>query len=101
MTSGLLLGLSALYLLYRTAPSPSSAVARDSLHFVVWLLSLNWIAQLSAALYPGSLPVDPEFGDGFPQAYLCAGLFTFIGTGYMLERRRLVKEGLWVPPKQD
>ena len=101
MTSGLLLGLSALYYLYRPGSSSSSAVVRDSLHYVFWLLSLNWIAQLSAALYPGSLPVDPEFGDGFPQAYLCAGLFTFIGTGYALERRRLVQEGLWVSRKQD
>ncbi len=99
MTSGLLLGGSALYLLYRRGPS-SPAGSRDSLHFTTWLLSMNWIAQLSAALYPGSLPVDPEFGDGFPQAYLCAGLFTIIGTGYALERKRLVQAGMWHSPKK-
>lgn len=87
MSTGALLGLSAIYYLHRR--QPSLAIEWESLNTALWLLSLNWIAQLSAAAYPGSLPVDPEFGGGFPQAYICAGLFTFIGLGAALERRRL------------
>ncbi|KAF1952274.1 hypothetical protein CC80DRAFT_183895 [Byssothecium circinans] len=94
MSTGMLLGLSSLYYLFRPTSSQ-----RESLQFVLWLLSLNWVAQLSAALYPGSLPVDPEFGSGFPQAYVCAILFAFIGAGYRLERSRLVKAGTWDRPK--
>lgn len=87
MSTGLLLGLSGLYYLFRTCSSP--AMQADSLRTATWLLSLNWIAQLSAALYPGALPVDPEFGGGFPQAYICAFLFFFIALGFRLEVRRL------------
>ncbi|OKL62575.1 hypothetical protein UA08_02793 [Talaromyces atroroseus] len=87
MSTGFLLGLSALYYLFRTCNSP--AMKRDSLRTATWLLSLNWIAQLSAALYPGSLPVDPEFGGGFPQAYICAFLFLLIASGFSFEHRRL------------
>jgi hypothetical protein len=95
MSTGLLLGASALYYLMRPAWTTSHSAARDSLHLVVWLLSLNWVAQLSAVLYPGALPLDPEFGEGFPQAYICTVLFALIGTGYTLERRRLVELGMW------
>ncbi|KAH7382519.1 hypothetical protein DE146DRAFT_230829 [Phaeosphaeria sp. MPI-PUGE-AT-0046c] len=101
MSTGLLLGASALYYLHRsTTLSPGSAV-RDYLHLVVWLLSLNWIAQLSAVMYPGSLPTDPEFGDGFPQLGICAVLFAIIGLGYFLERRHLTKAGMWHDAKHD
>ncbi|EAT82262.1 hypothetical protein HBI56_238380 [Parastagonospora nodorum] len=86
MSTGLLLGLSALYHLIRPI-----ANKKDSLHFVILLLSLNWVAQLSAAVYPGALPVDPEFGKGFPQLYICAVLFSMIGIGYYLERSRIIK----------
>jgi hypothetical protein len=101
MSTGVLLGMSALYYLYRPMSSSSGAAVQDSLHLVVWFLSLNWIAQLSAILYPGSLAMDPEFGDEFPQLYICAVLFGIIGTGYALERRRLVSKGMWQVPKQD
>lgn len=30
--------------------------------------TLYWITGLSAILYPGSKAMDPEFGNGFPQA---------------------------------
>jgi hypothetical protein len=84
MSTGVLLGISSLYYLFRPTPNP-----RQCLNFATWLLSLNWFAQLSASLYPGALPVDPEFGDGFPQAYICAVLFAFIAIGHWLERARI------------
>ena len=49
------------------------------------------MSQLSAALYPGSLPVDPEYGDGFPQAYADVVLLSMVGVGVFLERRRIAK----------
>ena len=91
MSSGLILGLATLYYLFRKSASP--AADWDSLLTATFLASLNWVAQLSAALYPGSLPVDPEFGDGFPQAYICAVLLSMVGAGTILERRRLVEQG--------
>ena len=87
MSTGLLLGISALYYLFR--PTVSRAMERESLYTATLLTSLNWVAQLSAALYPGSLPVDPEFGDGFPQLYICAVLLSIVAVGTMLEDRRL------------
>jgi hypothetical protein len=83
MSTRLVLGHLALYYLFRTCNSPS--MKRESLWTATLLLSLNWAAQLSVALYPGSLPVDPEFGDGFPQAYICAFLFSLIAMGSTLE----------------
>lgn len=84
------MGLSALYYLFR---KPSSlAVERESLHTATLLSSLYWVTQLSAVLYPGSLAVDPEFGDGFPQAYLCAGLLSMVTAGTVLEQRRITAE---------
>ena len=68
---------------------PSRAIERESLHTAALLGSLYWITQLSAALYPDSLPVDPEFGHGFPQAYICALLLSLVTAGTWLERRRL------------
>jgi uncharacterized membrane protein len=50
---------------------------------------MYWVTQLSAILYPGSLGVDPEFGEGFPQFWLCLGLFLVIGGAYWLEVRRM------------
>jgi hypothetical protein len=90
-----------LYYLYRPGAFSSRAAARNSLHLVVWLLSLNWVAQLSGVLYPGSLPTDPEFGDGFVQLPLCLGVWSIIAVGHSLERRRLVKQGLWGGDKTD
>lgn len=87
MSMGLLLGLATLYYLFRS--SSSRAIERESLHTATLFASLYWVTQLSAVLYPGSLPEDPEFGDGFPQAYLCAVLLSMAGLGVFLERARL------------
>lgn len=95
MTTGLLLGVTVLYYLVRPISD-----SRQSLYLVTWLLSLNWVAQLSATLYPGTLPVDPEFGTGFPQAYICAILFTCIAIGHTLERMRMARaDSHNIPPK--
>ncbi|KAL1968291.1 hypothetical protein VTN77DRAFT_2126 [Rasamsonia byssochlamydoides] len=105
LSMGLLLGVSSLYyLFYRSSTfsvassSPSSALSPressqelSSLWIAAWLDSLFWIAQLSAALYPGSLPVDPEFGKGFPQMYFCLALLGMVLVGTGLEHRRLLK----------
>jgi hypothetical protein len=82
-----MLGLGTLYYLFRTPTS--RAIELESLHTAALLGSLYWITQLSAALYPGSLAVDPEFGDGFPQAYICAVQLSLVTVGTLLERRRL------------
>ncbi len=53
--------------------------------------SLYYIAGLSAILYPGTLAVDPEFGEGFPQFWLFAGMTGLPWLGYLLESRSLRK----------
>ena len=90
LSMGAILGASSLYYLFRKPAS--HAVEQDSLYTATLLASMNWIAQLSAVLYPGSLPMDPEFGDGFPQAYICAVLLSMVALGMMIERRRLIRE---------
>ena len=87
MSTGLLLGIAAFYYLLRGFASP--AVERDSVWTATLLVSLNWVAQLSGALYPGALPVDPEFGTGFPQAYICSVLLAMAGLGLYMEEARL------------
>ncbi|KAF7871503.1 hypothetical protein EAF04_003610 [Stromatinia cepivora] len=91
LSTGVLLGIGALYYLYR--PSTSLAIEKESLYTAALLTTLNWVAQVSAAFYPGSLPIDPEFGDGFPQAYISAVLLSMVAIGTALENARLKKEG--------
>jgi hypothetical protein len=38
------------------------------------------------------LAVDPEFGNGFPQAYICSVLLSMVTVGTVLESRRLTAE---------
>jgi hypothetical protein len=82
-----LLGAGTLYYTFRK--TSSRAIQKESVYTAAFLGSLYWITQLSAALYPDSLPVDPEFGDGFPQAYICAVLLSLLTAGTWLELRRL------------
>jgi hypothetical protein len=83
-----MLGLSTLYYTFRSSSSP--AIEIESLQTAALLGSLYWITQLSAALYPGSLAVDPEFGSGFPQAYICAVELSLVAIGTWVERQRLL-----------
>ncbi|KAL2815403.1 hypothetical protein BDW59DRAFT_166808 [Aspergillus cavernicola] len=87
MSMGLLLGLTTLYYLY--CPATSIEMKRRDLNAAVWVGSLYWTTQLSALCYPGSLAVDPEFGTGAPQVYICATMFALLGSGFWLERRAL------------
>ncbi|TVY30074.1 hypothetical protein LHYA1_G002560 [Lachnellula hyalina] len=94
MSMGLGLGLATLYFTHRHGyafSSPSVGVARekDSLMTAAVFGSLYWLTGLSAILYPGSLAVDPEFGEGFPQFWLFLGLAAASWGGWGLEIIRL------------
>ncbi|PWY82038.1 hypothetical protein BO70DRAFT_396330 [Aspergillus heteromorphus CBS 117.55] len=84
MTTGLLLGLSSLFYLCQTGHH-----SRQALYTAAWLPALHLLAMLSGILYPGALPVDPAFGEGFPQLYICGTLLGMIGIGVGLEVRRV------------
>ncbi|GIJ92522.1 hypothetical protein Asppvi_001800 [Aspergillus pseudoviridinutans] len=87
MSLGMVLGLTTLYYLYR--PATSAELKCHYLQTSVWIGSLYWITQLSAFFYPGSLAVDPEFGQGGPQVYICAAMFAMLCTGYWMENKKL------------
>lgn len=97
MSMGMVLGLTTLYFLYRpkpqslfaSAPAVQQTFERDSLATGAWLASLYWITQLSALFYPGSKAMDPEFGDGHPQVYICGILLTMVVIGTWLEMGKL------------
>jgi hypothetical protein len=87
---GVGLGLATLYFTYRAAPSlASSATAlelkQDDFFTAAIFGSLYWITGLSGILYPGSLAVDPEFGEGFPQLAIFVPLTVFSWAGAWLE----------------
>jgi hypothetical protein len=86
MSMGLALGSAALYYLWRPL---NPQVAKDNLNTVTIFASLYWVTQLSAILYPGTRFMDPEFGDGKGQVYICAVTFTLTGIGYIYESRRI------------
>lgn len=79
MSFGFTLGILTLYYTWRATPQP-----KDSLKTAAILGSLYYVAGLSAILYPGTLAVDPEFGEGFPQFWLFTGLMTLPWLGYVL-----------------
>lgn len=83
MSMGLGLGLATLFYTYRATASP--AMARDSLRTAAVFGSIYWATGLSAILYPGSLAIDPEFGEGFPQFWLFLGLGVAAWAGYLVE----------------
>lgn len=86
MSFGLALGILTAYYTWRATPQP-----KDSLMTAAIFGSLYYIAGLSAILYPGTLAVDPEFGEGFPQFWLFAGMTGLPWLGYLLESRSLRK----------
>jgi hypothetical protein len=87
---GVYLGASSLYYIWRRTPNLEAE--KDSLITATWLVSMYGMTQLSAAFYPGCLPVDPEFGEGFPQFYICMVVFCLVGAGFWLESRRMMME---------
>lgn len=82
---GLGLGLATLFYTYR--PCSSLELARDSLRTAAIFGSIYWATGLSAILYLGSLAVDLEFGEGFPQFWLFVGLGVSSWLGWFLETR--------------
>ncbi|KAH8694040.1 hypothetical protein BGW36DRAFT_214906 [Talaromyces proteolyticus] len=91
MSMGAVLGLTTLYYLYGPPASSSHPLAqqKSALWTASWVASIYWITQLSAILYPGSLAVDPEFGEGFPQLWLITGLLSIVAVGTVLEKQVL------------
>ncbi|KAE8382648.1 hypothetical protein BDV26DRAFT_252887 [Aspergillus bertholletiae] len=87
MSMGVALGLTTLWYLYR--PAATVEIKKHYLSTSVWVGSLYWITQISAFFYPGSLPADPEFGEGGEQLYICGTMFIFLLLGLWLEQRRL------------
>jgi hypothetical protein len=85
MSMGLALGLASLYYTYRRGPSTSAAAKPDDYFTAALFGCLYWITGLSGILYPGSLAVDPEFGEGFPQVWLFVPLFVASWAGAWLE----------------
>lgn len=69
MSLGLTLGIATAYYTWRDTTKP-----KDSLRTAAIFGCLYYLAGLSAILYPGAMGTDPEFGEGFPQAWLFAGL---------------------------
>jgi len=83
MSMGLGLGLATLYYTYRPVASP--AARADSLFTAMIFGSIYWITGMSAILYPGSKGMDPEFGEGFPQAKVFAAFMMSAVAGWWVE----------------
>jgi hypothetical protein len=90
MSSGLFTGLVTFYVLYILLPStPSPTLQVSHLTWVLVLQTLFYGSSLSGILYPGAGWMDPEFGDGKPQAYGFPVLVGLAWVGWGLERRRI------------
>lgn len=82
---GALLGLATLYYTWRSDATSSI----ESIKTAAIFASLYYISGLSAAFYPGSLAIDPEFGTGNPQRPLFVACLAMSFMGYWLEARRV------------
>ncbi|PQE29771.1 short-chain dehydrogenase protein [Rutstroemia sp. NJR-2017a WRK4] len=87
MSMGIGLGLATLYYTYRR--TASKAAADDSLFTAAIVGSLYWITGVSAILYPGTKMMDPEFGDGSPQAIMFPAFAALAWAGWWLETKVL------------
>ena len=79
MSMGLCLGLLTLYYTWRPTRAP-----KDSLFTAALLGSLYWITGMSAILYPGTMWMDPEFGEDAPQKVAFAVLAVLAWVGYVV-----------------
>jgi hypothetical protein len=86
MTSSLLYTAATAYYLYRNQPNKQTQ--SESLFAAAIIGSFYSVSGLSAILYPGSLGIDPEFGEGFPQLYIFGAPLILNWVGYWLESRR-------------
>ena len=84
MSMGLCLGLLTIYYTWR----PTPIATMTSLHTAAIFGSLYGITAISGIFYPGALPVDPEFGNGFPQLPVFLAMSGLPWLGYLLELRQ-------------
>ena len=80
MSMGLCLGLLTQWYTWGAPNSSEWGLLTAAL-----LGSLYWVTGLSAIMYPGSEGLDPEYGQGFPQAPVFAAHLVLIWSGYALE----------------
>ena len=83
------LSLMSLYLLWRRHPSASAREQKQALWDAMLVLDLNWFTQFAAWWFPGTLLMDPEFGETNAQLYLQAGLVTLHALAYVLDAGRV------------
>lgn len=94
MSIGLFIGLITFYILYALLPSTPSP--RDQKLHLTWILVLQnmvYLSSLTGILYPGAGWMDPQFGDGKPQAYGFPVLVSLVWVGWYLETSRLDRVG--------
>ena len=89
MSLGVLLTAASMYFIYRR--NDTVAATKDSIRSAAVIGSLYCLAGLSAIWYPGTLWIDPEFGEGHPQLFFFGGQVAATWLGYWLEMRRLAK----------
>ena len=92
MSMGVCLGLATLYFTWK--PTQTLDAATEASVTAALFGSVYWVAGLSARLYPGSLGVDPEFGEGFPQLKVFLAWVVVTWVGCWVECRRL--EGVYL-----
>lgn len=80
MSFGLAAGILTAYYTWRATSQP-----KDSLMTAAIFGSLYYVTALSGILYPGTLAVDPEFGEGFPQFWFFVVMTGLSWLGYLLE----------------
>jgi hypothetical protein len=87
MTLSILLASLSLYYAFRPT-RPSRLHKKQDIHIATILGSLYFASGFTAALYPGAKAIDPEFGEGFPQAGLFGvGLGCALVGGWLEGRR--------------
>lgn len=94
MSIGLFIGVITFYMLFIVVPSTSSA--REQKIHLAWVLVLQnlvYVSSLSGILYPGAGWMDPQFGEGKPQAYGFPVLVGLVWMGWWVERGRLDRVG--------
>ena len=90
MSIGLFIGLITFYILFALLPGTASP-KEQKLHltWVLVLQNLMYLSSLSGILYPGAGWMDPQFGEGKPQAYGFPVLISLTWIGWWLETSRL------------
>lgn len=78
MSMGLCLGLACLYYTWRDSTADSAVTA-------MIFGSVYYVSGLAAWFYPGTLAVDPEFGEGFPQLKIFGTALALAWLGCALE----------------